>query len=59
LLELVAVSVPPRPPAASDLGICTPHDSSPLYRLAMSMSNSVGVAFSSDDIVAWFVQIRR
>jgi hypothetical protein len=53
LSELGPVLAPPWLPAMSAPGIWTPQDSSPLYRVVMSILSSVGITLSSLVCTTW------
>jgi hypothetical protein len=59
LPKLEVVPAPLWPPTASVLGIYTPRDASLIYRIAISMLSSMGISFSSFDLIAWSMKIGK
>jgi hypothetical protein len=59
LPKLEVVPVPLWPPTSSVLGIYMPRDASLIYRIAISMLSSMGISFSSFDLIAWSMKIGK
>jgi hypothetical protein len=59
LPKLEVVPAPLWPLTASVLGIYMPWDASLIYHIAISMLSSMGISFSSFDLIAWSMKIGK